>query len=71
MDNKIIKYENEDIVVYWQPNICEHAALCVHGAPEVFEVGRSPWIKLDNGNSKHIINIIKQCPSRALTYKCK
>lgn len=30
-----IMYENEDIVVIWDPEKCFHAMQCVHGSPPV------------------------------------
>lgn len=67
----IKEYETEDLIVYWRPEICQHAAKCVHGAPKVFEVGRSPWIDVKADKFENIIKVIDQCPSGALTYKIK
>ena len=50
-------YETENLMIYWKPDICEHAGKCVHGAPEVFEVGRKPWIMPENGREEDLIRL--------------
>ncbi|WP_025730430.1 (4Fe-4S)-binding protein [Atopobacter phocae] len=64
-------YENEEVVVYWNPKICEHAGLCVGNDPETFDVNRRPWIKLDNQTGENIGKVINLCPSGALKYRLK
>lgn len=64
-------YETENLMIYWKPDICEHAGKCVHGAPEVFEVGRKPWIMPENGREEDLIKVIDKCPFGALSYKFK
>ncbi|MFJ8511817.1 (4Fe-4S)-binding protein [Lysinibacillus xylanilyticus] len=63
------EYKGEKITVYFDGEICEHAAECVKGLPEVFNVKARPWISLDNADAKKVIEVIDRCPSRALTYK--
>ena len=36
------RYETENLIIFWKPDICQHTGKCVHGAPKVFEVGRKP-----------------------------
>ena len=64
-------YENEHLIVYWDPSLCEHAGECVRGHAKVFNVMRRPWIKLDEASDEEIMRIIDRCPSKALTYKQK
>lgn len=72
MENQEVKkYETDEIVVFWKPWLCQHAAKCVHGNPKVFEVGRRPWIKLEEASAEEIAKIIDTCPSGALTYLLK
>ena len=61
-------YENEDIQVFWNPRICQHAGNCVMGNGKVFEVGRRPWVDLSQAPAVEIADIIDRCPSRALQY---
>lgn len=39
-------YENDDIMVFWNPEMCQHAAKCVGGDPDVFALKRRPWVDL-------------------------
>ena len=62
-------YENEDIQVFWNPKLCQHAAKCVMGNGKVFEVGRRPWVDLSQAPATEIADIIDRCPSKALQYE--
>ncbi len=64
-------YETDELIVYWDSSICEHAGMCVRGLPKVFEVGRRPWIMLEKASAEEIMNVIDQCPSHALRYEKK
>ena len=50
-------YETEKLIIHWKP--------------DVFEVGRKPWIMPENGKEEDIIKVIDKCPSGALSYKFK
>ena len=62
-------YENEDIQVFWNPKLCQHAGKCVMGNGKVFEVGRRPWVDLSQAPATEIADIIDRCPSKALQYE--
>lgn len=64
-------YENDNIIVYWNASICEHAGNCVRGNSEVFDAKRKPWIILGNGEHRNIPEVIDTCPSGALKYHLK
>lgn len=64
-------YENDEITVFWNPRICQHAAKCVQGSAEVFDPQRRPWIDLSKASAKEIAAIIDNCPSKALRYELK
>lgn len=64
-------YENDEIIVFWKPDLCEHATECVRGNSKVFDVTRRPWVDLSYASSKEIAEIIDKCPSGALKYKLK
>lgn len=63
------EYKGEKITVYFDGEICEHAAECVNGLPEVFNVKAKPWISLDKVDAKKVAEVIDRCPSGALKYK--
>jgi len=68
MEDITKKYDNGEITVVWQPNICAHSAICFHGLPSVFNPAMRPWITIDGADTEAIINQINQCPSGALSY---
>ncbi len=64
-------YETDELIVVWNPELCKHAGKCVQGLPRVFEVGRRPWVMLENGTKEEIMEVIDRCPSGALKYVVK
>lgn len=64
-------YENDEICVFWNANMCKHAGKCVNGSSEVFNPNRRPWIDLSMLPAKEIAKIIEDCPSKALQYELK
>ena len=64
-------YENDDILVFWNPAVCRHAGKCAGGNRSVFDPKRRPWIDLSQASAKDIAAIIDQCPSKALQYELK
>ena len=68
MAEKTITYKNEEIKVFWKPEICIHSAKCVDGLPAVFDVEKKPWVNVNVASAKEIIATIDMCPSKALSY---
>jgi uncharacterized Fe-S cluster protein YjdI len=63
------KYYGEKIDVYFNGKVCAHAAECVRGDKNVFDLARKPWILPDAGESaEHTAEVIDRCPSGALKY---
>lgn len=62
-------YQNEDIIVFWHPEKCQHSANCVRGLKAVFDPERKPWIQLSEGETGDIIRTINNCPSGALSFE--
>lgn len=66
---KIIKkYSNGEVTVVWNPEICQHSAICFRGLPEVFDPRERPWIRPENSNTDAITAQVDRCPSAALTW---
>jgi len=65
------KYHGDGIDIYYNKDICAHIGNCVRGNPEIFEVGRRPWIILDNGSVENASYVVDTCPSGALKYVSK
>ena len=64
-------YENDEIMVFWKPDLCEHATECIRGNNNVFDVSRRPWVDLSQAPASEIAEIIDKCPSEALKYALK
>ncbi|MCG8607760.1 CDGSH iron-sulfur domain-containing protein, partial [bacterium] len=61
-------YQGEKITVHDNRVICCHAAECVTNLRSVFDAQSRPWIDADGAAADQIIEIIKKCPSGALSY---
>ncbi|MBP1045152.1 (4Fe-4S)-binding protein [Enterococcus sp. BWM-S5] len=68
LENGYRRYAGEGIDIYYSKDICAHIGNCVRGNPDVFEVGRRPWIIADSGTVEDDIRVINTCPSGALKY---
>lgn len=69
MEGKGRKYHSENLVVYYQPRLCIHAAECVRNLPQVFDTGKKPWIQPEYAPAETIVEIVQRCPSGALQYE--
>jgi uncharacterized Fe-S cluster protein YjdI len=61
-------YTNDEITVFWRPELCIHSANCLIGLPGVFDSSERPWVNIRGASSKEIIKTVDTCPSRALLY---
>lgn len=59
-------YHTQDLVVTFDPNTCRHAAECLRGLPEVFDVSRPDWIRLEGAWPEQVVEVVGRCPSGAL-----
>lgn len=62
------KYMGEKVHIFYNTSICQHVGNCVRGNPNVFEVGRKPWIVSDNASGSETIQVVNTCPTGALKY---
>lgn len=65
------KYRGKDMDIFFNRSICQYAAECVRGNPEVFDTSRRPWILPDNGSVAYNEEILNRCPTGALKYIIK
>jgi uncharacterized Fe-S cluster protein YjdI len=63
------EYADERITVYWSPQYCIHTANCLNAQPQVFDVGRRPWIVLDAADADAIASAVQTCPTGALSFR--
>ena len=64
-------YSNGEVTIVWKPSLCIHSTICWKGdnaLGEVFNPRERPWIKPENADTEKIIEQVKKCPSRALSY---
>ena len=61
-------YEGKEITVHDNRTICCHAAECVTNLNSVFDINSNPWINPDNATVDEVIEVVKKCPSGALSY---
>ena len=66
---KIHEYSSGELTIVWQPDLCQHAGICVKMLPKVYNPIERPWIKIENATTEELINQIGKCPSGALSYK--
>ncbi|MFE5794343.1 (4Fe-4S)-binding protein [Streptomyces sp. NPDC056503] len=66
---RLKEYDGEGITVTFEPRRCLHAAECVHGLPEVFDLSRRPWVLPDAAPAERVAEVIRRCPSGALRYR--
>lgn len=65
---KVDQYVGKEIVIHDDRGICSHAGFCTSGLPKVFRMRTEPWIDADAETVDKIVEVIKKCPSGALSY---
>jgi uncharacterized Fe-S cluster protein YjdI len=68
MEDNTKRYDNGEITVIWQPELCVHSANCVKGLPAVFNPAQKPWINVEGAGTEAIIGQVNKCPSGALSF---
>ncbi|MET8554421.1 (4Fe-4S)-binding protein [Streptomyces sp. NPDC004959] len=62
-------YRTDSITVTFEARRCLHAAECVRGLPEVFDVAKRPWIQPEKATAERLAEVVRLCPSGALQYE--
>ena len=63
------EYRTDQIVVYWESQLCIHTARCLRGLPQVFDINRRPWITVDAASADQIAEVVARCPTSALRFE--
>ena len=66
MTKRLQVYKTPELVVTFDPNICRHSGVCLRGAPAVFDVSRTDWIRPAAGPPETVTEVVSRCPSGAL-----
>ena len=61
-------YTGTSITIHDNRGICSHASTCADDLEAVFNADREPWVDPDGAPVQQIIDVIKRCPSGALSY---
>ena len=61
-------YQAQEITIHDNRSLCAHAGYCTDGLPKVFRMRQEPFVDPDGGSAQEIIDVVKQCPSGALSY---
>ena len=61
-------YVGKQVTVHDNRGICSHASFCADELEAVFNADQEPWVNADSSTLQAIIDVIKKCPSGALSY---
>ena len=57
-----------EIVVYWEPKMCNHTGNCFRGLPGVFQPQHRPWVLVNAESADKIAAAVITCPTGALHF---
>ncbi|MER5884796.1 (4Fe-4S)-binding protein [Streptomyces sp. NPDC001941] len=63
------EYAGRLVSVTFEARRCLHAAECVGGLPQVFDLAKRPWIQPDGAPADLVADVVRRCPSGALRYR--
>jgi CDGSH-type Zn-finger protein/uncharacterized Fe-S cluster protein YjdI len=64
----VTNYPGKNIDVQWDSRLCIHIGECGYSTGDLFVGGRDPWCQPDLETDENVKDIVKRCPSGALTY---
>ena len=68
MPDQLDEFVGRDITILDNRGVCSHAGFCTGGLSHVWRTAIEPWIDADGAGKDEIIDIIRKCPSGALSY---
>ncbi len=66
-EDRITKYRGRSAEVSWHEGLCIHVGECGRAKGDLFVGGRKPWCEPDAASDEHVGDVIKRCPSGALS----
>lgn len=68
MNNEKGQFSGKTIDVSWDGRLCIHIAECGKAEGELFVGGREPWCQPDLSSIADVVDVVKRCPSGALSF---
>lgn len=66
--DETLTYAGRDITVHYNRLLCSKAYECGRRLESVFDTTRDPWIDPGKGSVNEIVDVVRACPSGALSY---
>lgn len=70
-DRKVYRFDGKRVEVAWDGRLCIHVQECTRAKGKLFESGRDPWGQPDLGEPDYVGEVVRRCPTGALTYRRK
>jgi len=68
LHDKMDDYRGKKITIHDNRGVCSHAGHCTDNLPSVFLMRKEPWINPDGAGAKETDQVIRLCPSGALSH---
>lgn len=62
-------FRGTDLDVTWDERLCIHVSECTRAEQRCFGGGEKPWGRPDDARPAEVTEVIRRCPSGALTYE--
>jgi len=70
-EKKVFIYDGAQADVHWDGRLCIHIGECGRARNELFVGGRQPWCQPDQVSPDEVADVVKRCPTGALSYERK
>lgn len=67
--DELLRYEGAEVTIQYNRLLCSKAGECSKRLNPVFNTSRTPWIDPNQGTATDIIDVVRACPSGALSYQ--
>ncbi len=67
--DELLSYEGKEITIKYSRLLCSKAHECGVRLNRVFDTSRNPWIDPNQGAVTEIVDVVRACPSGALSYQ--